>query len=328
MSDQAAVQRVGTWWANLDPTTKSMFEQIFAEQPELAVRVLSGGSVAASEDATSLDDLFGGVESLGEAISPQYVVDVPVVTPEYPEVGTAFTVTYTLTNLGTDAPADRNDAVRVMDIDQNVVAEERASGLALPKQGSESMEVNFASGLPADGRYAIEIWVNLDGGAWGAPANEHGSQAQTGTSLVVGAYEAAAGPAMASEAFQQEASMLANEAQNVQSSSYSPTELLEPLRQFTARAKAMVDAAVNDFPTWRAGPGFSERLANLSSNIQFISPEDLSTNSWPRAEAEEAGVNAYQAALPFSRLPYTQDLVDDYMPDVVTAVEALRRCYY
>ncbi|MGH9118906.1 MAG: hypothetical protein ACRD0A_13815 [Acidimicrobiales bacterium] len=325
MSDAAAVQRIGEWWGTLDLTTKSMFEQIFAEQPELAVRVLSGGSVVVPEATASLDDLFGGVEPFGVAVSPQYSVDLPVVDPEYPEVGTAFTVTYMVTNQGTDALADRSDAVRVIDINQNVIAEEPASGMALPKGGSESMQVAFGTGVPADGRYAVEVWVNLDGGAWGAPANEHGSQTQGATSLLVGAYESPAGPSTADQTFRQEASTLVTEAQLVQNLSYSAAEQLEPFRQFLSRAQTMVDAAVSDFPKWQAGPVFSAQLANYAASLGHVDPEYVT--NWSRAEAEEAGVNLHQAALPFSTLPYDRDLLDGYTPALVESAGALSRCF-
>jgi hypothetical protein len=322
MSDQA-VQRVGQWWVSLDETTKSMFEQIFAEQPELAMRVLSGGTVTAPDGATSLDDVFGGGDPFA-TISPAYNADLPVVDPEYPEVGTAFTVTYTVANYGTDAPADRNDVVRVLDADQNVVAEERLAGLALPQGGSESMQVTVASGAPADGRYNIEVWVNLDGGAWGGPANEHGSQTQTGTSLVVGAYESAAGPASADQTFAQEARMLENDAQTVQSFSHDLAQQLEPFRQFLTRAMTVVDAAVGDYPDWTRGPGFSRRLGDLANSLGLVDPENI---DWQRADADEAGVNLHQAALPFSTVPYDRYLLDTYVPPLVDAATEVFRCY-
>ncbi len=187
------------------------------------------------------------------------------------------------------------------------------------------MQVSFASGLPADGRYSIEIWVNVEGGAWGAPANEYGSQTGASTSVLVGAYEGEAGPATAGQAFVQEASMVAYQAQIMQGASFSVAEQLDPFRQFLTRAQTMVDAAVNDHPDWAAGPTFSARLGNYARNLGYVDPEMVT--DWPRAEAEEAAVNLHQAALPFTTLPYDRSLLEDYMPSLVEAAGAVFRCY-
>jgi hypothetical protein len=325
MSDPAALQRVGQWWATLEPTTKSMFEQIFAEQPELAVRVLSGGTVAATEETASLEELFA-VDVFAPPNTPSYMVQAqPVIDPAYPETGTPFTITYSVWNGGTDASADRNDDVRILDADRQVVAEQQLTGTALPAQASEGMEATFPDGLPADGHYVVEIWVNLDGAPVGAPANEHGIQLLAGDSFQVGAYDRLAGPAPADETFRDEAVALSSDALVL--SGRSASDMLEPFKQFLARAQTLVAAGLADFPDWQGdeGPMLAERVNRMVTAAEYIDPDYVP--DWPSDEADEAAINAQQAAMPFGRLPYNRDMFDTYMPPVVEAAEAILACY-
>jgi hypothetical protein len=251
--------------------------------------------------------------------------DVPTVDPAYPEVGTPFTVTYRVSNFGTDAPAERNDAVRILDGDLNVVAEEPATGLALPAGSDESMQVSFASGVQADGRYTVEIWVNLDGAAEGAPANEHGTQTRAAASLLVGAYATEAGPAAAGDTFRREAEMLAYQAEMVQNSSYSLQGQLESFLLFATQARTMLNAADADHPGWdehRVAATFTV----FESRLGAVQPETMGFE-WPEDEVKEASVNLHQAALPFSTLPYTRQLLVDYAPPLVEAARALIAYY-
>ena len=152
---------------------------------------VTGNYAGRTQGSASLDALLGSVD-LSASLSPQYhSSERPAVEPEYPEAGSPFTVTYAAFNYGTDAPAECTDAVRMLDVQQNVVAEEPGAGISLAAGGSESMEMNITSGVPTEGRYTIRVWINLGGAAERAPANAPGTQTLTDTSLLVGIYERA-----------------------------------------------------------------------------------------------------------------------------------------
>ena len=325
MSDQAAVQRVGDWWANLDPTVKSMFEQIFAEQPELAVRVLSGGSVTAPEGTATLDSLFGGSDGSATTVSPAYAVEQVTVEPAYPDPGTGFDVIYVVRNLGTDAPAPRNDEVRIVDGSRNVVAQQALTGLELPSQQSEGMTASFPQGMGADGLYSVEIWANVDGGPLGGPANEFGTQAASGAALQVGAYAGPVGPDTAGQAFQDAARILEDEASVAQASSFTARDHHEPFLQVGRRVQTMLEAAKHDHPDWKSGDDLSLRVTSLVNQIEHVRLDDV---NWDGAGAQEAAMNLRQATLPFSTMPYTSALLDDYVRPLVDAIHEMAGYYY
>jgi hypothetical protein len=143
--------------------------------------------------------------------------------------------------------------------------------------------------------------------------------------LLVGAYETEAGPAAAGVTFRQEAQMLAYHADMVQGSSFSMQAQLDEFRQFAARARTMLNAANADHPGWDEH-GLAAELGIFETQLNAVDPERMGYD-WPADEVQEAAVKLHQAALPFSSLQYTRQLLMDYAPPLVLAARELLNYY-
>ena len=93
------------WWGGLDPTTKSMFEQLYERDRDGVLAVVSGGEVAARDGtlASFLDvaDIF---DALGNI--PTVQGDVPIADPAAPVADQAFQLSWNETNpRNIDCPA-------------------------------------------------------------------------------------------------------------------------------------------------------------------------------------------------------------------------------
>jgi hypothetical protein len=319
--DDQARQRLAMWWQRLDPTAKRMFEEIRAEQPELAIRVIGGGKLTAPDPGTTLETYFVLPESF-PSFDPSFTASNVVIEPGYPEPGTAFTVTYDVGNYGADARGERRDEVRIVDPDRKEVAAQQLAGMALPQSASEGMQATFDKGVP-EGEYGVEVWINLDGGEFGAPANEHGSQAYDGVSLRVGAYATEAGPATAESALINDAMRLPDEGAALVASAGAPQWFIETAQAFGRRATAVLSAATGAFPQWEGGEETLKMCQVASDELDRMSPDYFDYANWEGDAVQEIAIAAHQAALPFGSLALNAQMIATNGPGLAGAVQAI-----
>jgi hypothetical protein len=323
--DMAEVDRlrIARWFQSLDPSVQQAFQRVADEQPALAVKALSNSTVEApAEGVANLSELFVvSDEDLTRDVAPMYSMwDVPVVQPEHPDPGVAFTVQYTVTNAGSDASAPRRDVVRVFEQDgTTVVVEQPVDGKPLARNESERLSATFAQGVTEGTRYP-QILINTDGAPMGAPANEHGNEMYAWARQIdVGVYSAPIGPASAGDTYFTQIREAANELNSA--SQFSGSVALEPLKTgLTALGTAVVAAAADFSRDQRMG----EVAASIQGAAEWVGRIDEQSvrDDWP-AELQEAIVALYTAVVPLRTLRYDDETIARYLPPLQERVNTV-----
>jgi hypothetical protein len=307
--------RTAKWFQSLDPNVQQAFQRIADKQPALVVEALSNGTVEApAEGAVSLDQFFAmSGEDSWKPVSPEYLVRDAVCSPEHPDPGVAFTVTYTVWNSGTNASAPRRDIVRIYaDDGTTVVAEQPVDGKPLAQNEQEQLTATFAQGVTEGLRYP-QILANLDGTPYGAAANEHGHQAYTnGPNLEVGVYAGSVGPATAGMTYFGDIRVAA-ESLNL-ASQYSDSYAIPHLRRGLTSLSTAVAAAVAELELDSLADIASSIKENAESVDTYVNEEAL-RREWPEA-MPEAIVTLYTAVVPLQTLRYEADTIARYLPPV------------
>ncbi len=159
MAEQDAIQRMQIWWGLLDPTTKSMFEQLYERDREGVLAVVSGGEVAVRDGtlASFLDvaDIFDALDNI-----PAVQGDAPTSDPASPAAGQPFQLSWNETNpRKVDCPA-YTDLIQVFNGGENVfeLSIDRPA-LAAGESAQASAQV---TGLPF-GTYVVYVTLNSGG---------------------------------------------------------------------------------------------------------------------------------------------------------------------
>ncbi|MGZ4790904.1 MAG: hypothetical protein ACXV5U_02975 [Ilumatobacteraceae bacterium] len=159
MAEQDAIQRMQVWWGVLDPTTKSMFEQLYERDREGVIAVISGGEVAARQGTLAsfldVDNIFDALDNI-----PTIEGDAPTSDPASPAAGQPFQLSWNETNSRkVDCPA-YTDLIQVFNGADNVfeLSIDRPA-LAAGETAQASAQV---TGLPF-GAYVVYVTLNSGG---------------------------------------------------------------------------------------------------------------------------------------------------------------------
>ena len=183
MAEQDAIQRMQIWWSGLDPTTKSMFEQLYERDREGVLAVISAGEVAVRDGtlASFLDaaDVFAVLDNI-----PTVLGDPPTSDPAPPAVDQPFQLSWNETNpRKTDCPA-YTDFIQVYK-DGASVFELSIDRPALAA-GESAQATAQVSALPF-GAYVVYVTMNSGGIESGAgQPTAQGFKSYTNMQLGVG----------------------------------------------------------------------------------------------------------------------------------------------
>jgi len=303
----SARQRLGVWWAQLDPTVQRMFEELAAEQPDLVYRVISGGTVTPAEGQTLGEHLAVDYFEAQDNVPAIFMSERPTVEPQNPEPGTPFKVRWQ-EQVVKVAPQSHRTTVTIFDESNNQVAEQELSGL----NGAGARELEFKEGLPNEGSFYALVMANADGVDPGQPATEQGYRTSAGSEyMLVGSYSQAAGPSGAQGAYRDLASemYMAGAALMGSVSEEGLAAAVAAARRLLATAPAEADMQQ-----------YISRLDNLTYSITGID-ERAANRDYDQIRESQAYLS--QAASVFNQLDYRLETFTDNGPYLVETLTNL-----
>jgi hypothetical protein len=314
--------RVAQWFQGLSPGVQQAFQRVADEQPALAVKALSNGTVTVDPNSkVDLSQLFAlSDDDKFKNLAPNFGVWEAAAEPEHPGPDTAFTVRYSVMNSGSLASAPRRDVVRIYEADgTTVLAEQPVEGKPLANGESEQLSATFAQGVTEGLRYP-QVVVNLDGAPPGGSPNEHGMQAyENAAALQVGVYATAIGPETAGQTYYTQISAAATYLQNA--SQHQNAGALPELRSGLTALGTALAAAAGDFSADTTLASIASGIQQEAQSTQYLNDHVLQ-QAWPEG-MQELIIALYTAVVPLQTLQYDRTTVARFAPPVMERVGAV-----
>jgi hypothetical protein len=184
MADEQAMARVRMWWAGVDADTQMMFDKLYRIDPANVLAVISDGSLADLDGATTLDEAFTrqlGSSNDATAVPAIRIKDnLVVVEPVAPDANEGVTVRWTEVNEGTPSQGHLTSVAWLVD---NQWVEPVQEVIAGPMQQGEEAERSATLAGVVAGEHTVYVTANADGNVTG-----DGAVPAAGLGQITGAY--------------------------------------------------------------------------------------------------------------------------------------------
>lgn len=175
------------WFTRVPDSTQMVFEQIWVDAPQVLLHALNADAAVGDIDTgqTFAEWVGAAVEGASSIKVATPGVEDLLATPERPNPGAAFTVSWTALNYGQrDLPA-RTDTVVLYDASSQVIDQVSVVGAGIPAGGRIAQQATVTAPDQAQGVLVV-VWVNPEGADLGQPTGPAGFRGSGSLSFEVG----------------------------------------------------------------------------------------------------------------------------------------------